>query len=105
MSQFDIFKNKDPRTKERTPYLMDVQAALLSTLATRVVVPLRAASGGKSPAITRLHPTIRIGNLDYIVVVSEMAAISTAALDSFVASAQHDRQQIVAATNLLLTGF
>ncbi len=105
MAQFDIFKNKDPRTKERTPYLMDVQAALLSALATRVVVPLRAAAGAKGPAITRLHPTIRIGNLDYIAVVSEMAAIPTGALGSFVASAQQDRQLIVAATDLLLTGF
>jgi len=105
MAQFDIFKNKDPRTKERTPYLMDVQAALLSTLATRVVVPLRSASGRKGPAITRLHPIIRIGNLDYLAVVSEMGAIPTVVLGSFVASAQQDRQQIVAATDLLLTGF
>jgi toxin CcdB len=105
MAQFDIYKNKDPRTKERTPYLMDVQAALLSTLATRVVVPMRASAGSKKPAITRLHPTIRIGNLDYIAVVSEMAAIPTAALGAFVASAQNDRQQIVAATDLVFTGF
>ena len=44
MAQFDVFENPNEETNEAVPYLLDLQADLLDTLSTRVVVPLVAAS-------------------------------------------------------------
>jgi len=38
--QFDVFENPSPRTRDAYPYVVDVQSDLLSSLATRMVVPL-----------------------------------------------------------------
>ena len=40
MAQFDVYRNSSLDTRERIPYLLDIQHDLLSGLATRVVVPL-----------------------------------------------------------------
>lgn len=40
MAQFDVYRNANPATRARIPYLLDVQLDLLDPLATRVVVPL-----------------------------------------------------------------
>jgi toxin CcdB len=44
MAQFDVYENRNKQTHPSIPYLLDVQAGLLDTLATRVVVPLVTAS-------------------------------------------------------------
>ena len=44
MAQFDVFENPNKETNQVVPYLLDVQADLLDTLSTRIVVPLVAAS-------------------------------------------------------------
>jgi toxin CcdB len=40
MAQFDVYLNPNTATRNVIPYLLDVQAELLDSLATRVVVPL-----------------------------------------------------------------
>lgn len=40
MAQFDVYINPNTATRKVIPYLLDVQADLLDTLTTRVVVPL-----------------------------------------------------------------
>lgn len=44
MAQFDVFENPNKATNQAIPYLLDVQADLLDSLSTRVVVPFLAAS-------------------------------------------------------------
>ncbi|MFA6506278.1 MAG: CcdB family protein [Treponemataceae bacterium] len=105
MAQFDIFQNPDIRTKSRTPYLMDIQSDQLSILATRIVVPLLLRAGQSGQPIEKIHPVLRIGGSEYIAVVSEMAAIRVSALGAYTASAASERQNIIAACDLLLTGF
>jgi toxin CcdB len=84
--------------------LLDVQADLLSELATRVVVPLTpvAKLGGKP--LTRLNPTIRVLGKDHVALFQELAAIPESALREPVASAGARRPDLVAALDLLFTG-
>ena len=59
MAQFDVYENTNPETRKTIPYLLDVQAELLDNLATRVVVPLVAASAmGKAAKL--LNPQFKI---------------------------------------------
>jgi toxin CcdB len=41
MAQFDIFHNNNPQSAAEFPYLLDIQADILSSLETRVVIPFR----------------------------------------------------------------
>lgn len=105
MAQFDVYENSNPKTCQRTPYLMDIQSDVLETLATRVVVPLRPYKQGDKAVITKLHPVIAIGNKEYVAIVSELAAIPLSYLGAPVFSASGFRQAIINACDLVLTGF
>ncbi|MFO8043026.1 MAG: CcdB family protein [Alkalispirochaeta sp.] len=105
MAQLDIPINSDPRTKARTPLLLDVQTDLLSELATRLVVPLRPGGIQEPWVISRLHPVITVGEERYVAVVSEMAGIPTTILGEIIADARDQRTEILSAIDLLITGF
>ncbi|MFP4484763.1 MAG: CcdB family protein [Spirochaetaceae bacterium] len=105
MPQFDIHENANASSRKHTPYLLNVQADVLSELVTRVVIPLRAKKGREETVISRLHPVIPVAGVDYIAVVTEMAAIQTSQLGRRVDAAQARRTEITAALDLLLTGF
>lgn len=101
MAQFDVYKN--PRAGAY-PYLVDVQAELLARLATRAVVPVMALKRYGAKPISRLNPTVRIGNVEHVLLVQELAAIPAAALRDKVMSLAGRRGEIVAALDLLFTG-
>lgn len=101
MAQFDVFRN--PRGG-RFPLLLDVQADLLSELATRVVVPLVTLKRYGAKPISRLDPTVLILGVEYVLVFQELAAIPTAALGQPVVSLAKRRSELIAALDLLFTG-
>lgn len=105
MAQFDICENTNAASRDHIPYLLDVQADVLSELATRVVVPLRAKSVTENTVISRLHPVVSVTGVDYIAVVTEIAAVPASLLGPRVGAAQAHRAEITAALDLLLTGF
>jgi toxin CcdB len=104
MAQFDVFDNPNAETNEAIPYLLDVQADLLDTLSTRVVVPLVAASAmGK--AIKHLNPEFTIKNTAVFMSTAELAGVPIRAIGEKVGSLKDRRQEIVAALDFLFTGF
>ena len=72
MAQFDVYRNPNPATRARAPFLLDVQAPLLEPLATRIVVPLCKldAVGGK-PA-ERLNPQFEIEGRKLVMLTQEL---------------------------------
>lgn len=104
MAQFDVFENPNEETNQAIPYLLDVQADLLDTLSTRVVVPLVAASAmGK--AIKHLNPGFTIEDTDVFMSTAELAGIPIRAIGEKVGSLKDRRQEIVEALDFLFTGF
>jgi toxin CcdB len=101
MPQFDVFGN--PRSKAY-PFLLDVQADLLSELATRVVVPLTPAAKLRRKPLTRLNPIVSIRGADHVALFQELAAIPEKALGEAVANVAARRTELVAALDLLFTG-
>ena len=85
------------------PFLIDVQADLLSDLDTRVVVPLvRRAAFGR-PA-SRLHPIFSIHGEQLVMVTHLMAAVRRGSLGTVVASLNDKRDVIVSAIDVLWSG-
>jgi len=104
MAQFDVFENPNEKTNQAIPYLLDVQADLLDTLATRVVVPLVTASAmGKD--IKHLNPRFTIGTAAVFMSTAELAGIPARSLGEKIGSLKDQHHEIIAALDFLLTGF
>jgi toxin CcdB len=104
MSQFAVYKNKNPHSKSVFPLLLDVQTGLLEDLHSRVVVPLTKSPAALQKPMSRLTPIIKVDGIAHLLVTYQLAAISQSALGSPIADASEHRGAIIAALDLLLTG-
>jgi len=102
MAQFDLFRN--PRGGSY-PLVLDMQSEVLSRLATRVVVPLITVKRYGARPITRLNPTTTVRGTAYVLLFQELAAVPTPALGRYVSSLHARRTELIAALDLLFTGF
>lgn len=103
MPQFDVYRNPDARSRARFPLLLDVQSDLLESLATRVVVPLAAASDDATP-IARLMPVFEIEGRRVVMRTAEIAGVPRKAIGAQVGSLAGHRHEIVAALDVLVRG-
>lgn len=104
MPQFTVYENKNPKSRAAFPYLLDVQADLLSDLNTCVVVPLRPLAAKANPAITRLMPMLKIGGKPFVMCTPQLAGIPRRALGKAVTQLSGQRDEIVAAIDTLIAG-
>lgn len=101
MAQFDLYHNPSGGPY---PLLLDIQADLLSSLATRVVVPM-AKIGRQGPKpITRLNPVVKLGRVEYLLVFQELAAVPLSVLGPCCGSLAARRTELIGALDLLFTG-
>ena len=104
MAQFDVYRNPNPASRNRTAFLLDVQVGLLDALATRIVVPLcRPETIGGKPA-ERLNPQFEIEGRKLIMLTQELAGVPKKALGERAASLAGERSQIIAALDFAFTG-
>ena len=103
MAQFDVYINPNPDTKTQIPYLLDVQAELLDSFATRVIIPVYHA-GSINILVRQLNPVIQMQGEKLILSTSELAAVPTSYLGVFVENISHERHTIITAIDLLITG-
>lgn len=101
MSQFDVFRSS---RSGMYPLVVDVQADLHATLASRLVVPL--VPRGRAPArpLTRLTPMLSVRREEYVVMVPLLASVPKASLGELVGSLAAHRATLIAALDLLITG-
>jgi toxin CcdB len=104
MSQFDVYRNANPATRARIPYLLDVQSDLLDPLATRVVVPLCKPEVLKGKLAERLNPVFEVEGRRMAMLTPELAGVSRKILSERVGNLSNERYSIVAALDLLFTG-
>jgi toxin CcdB len=100
--QCDVHLNVEDDTGQ-IPYLLDIQANLLSDLQTRVVVPLvRAGAFGRRAA--RLHPQFRVKGDNVVMATHLLAAVRRHSLGSVETSLVDERDVIVSAIDVLWSG-
>lgn len=104
MSQFSVYKNKNPKTRSTYPYLVDVQTDLLSGLGTRVVAPLVKRTASAKQPIKNLMPVVSVDGQEFIMMVQLLAGIPSRELGTPVGSALQHRSEVVAALDFLITG-
>lgn len=99
MARFDVYRNPDG-----PGYLIDCQADLFRHYHVRVVVPLLPPEIAPN-VVARLNPTFQIGGENYVMVPHFIASVPEAELGPRVTTlARHD-MTILAAIDMMLSGF
>lgn len=105
MARFDIFRNPG-KSKDKIPYLIDIQSNVISGLATRVVVPLRALTIFSSQTLPDdLFPIIAVEGNDYFLDTPQLGAIPLRELKNKVGSAQSRQFDIQAALDRMFGAY
>lgn len=104
MRQFCVYANRDARSKALYPLLLDVQSDLLQRLDTRVVVPLLPLAQGKAQRIDRLAPVLAVDGSEYVMMTALLAAISARQLSQEVGCVRDQRDTVIAALDMLISG-
>jgi toxin CcdB len=104
MKQFEIVANPFPRSRERQPFLVSLQSDLLArSLDTTVVAPLERATSGTFA--DRLNPRVEIDGEAFVLIVQELVTVRTSVLGQPRGSIAGNRDAVIAALDLLFTGF
>jgi toxin CcdB len=104
MKQFDIVENPFPRSRARQPFLVTLQSDLLvRTLDTVVVAPLEKATSGTFA--DRLNPRVELDGEQFVLVAQELVTVRKSVLGNPRASIANERDAIIAALDMLFTGF
>lgn len=101
--QFTVYRNADPGSRKRVPYLLDVQSDLIGQLGTRVVVPLISPDRAEVAA-TRLMPALQVEGRPWVMDTPLLAGIPCKALGRPVADLSSARAVIMGALDLLISG-
>ncbi len=104
MSQFDVFTNPSTKSRETYPYIIDVQNALISDIATRMVIPLGKLSHFKNEQMHGLTPLIEYKSEQYILLTPQIASMKSKLLKNPVGSIASLRNEIIAAIDFAITG-
>ena len=104
MSQFDVYTNTDPTTKARIPYVVALQSDLLDAIENHVVAPLRLKGDKSIIPVVRLNPVMVIGGKEYLLRVQDIATVPRRLLNKPVTNHSRQRDEILAALDLLFTG-
>lgn len=101
--QFSVCSVRTAPGAPRRSYVVVLQHDDTQTVGTKVVAPL--ATEREIRRVDRLHPRISVRGEDYFIAVDQVAAVPVSSIGPAVASAEHLRDEITRALDLLFTGF
>jgi toxin CcdB len=100
MARFDVYKYS-----AAVPYVVDVQADLLSDLKTRVVIPLLPHTQAKKEILPRLKPVVKVHGKDYVLMTTDIGTVKIGDLGVSAENIVEYRQVITDAIDFLMSGF
>ena len=104
MARFDVYPHPDAVLRKKTPYLLDVQNNHISRIATRVVIPLRAANLFTQP-MQDLNPAFEIAGKQVVLDTAALAAIPIAELKQPIVGLASQSAAITAALDVLFGAY
>jgi toxin CcdB len=100
MAQFDVRWLNTRRG--RRVIVVELQSEFLDHLQTRVVAPVETLPVLSS--VGRLNPILRVGSERYVLVTQEMVSVRESDMGPAIGNVGGQRDEIVAAIDLLVTG-
>ena len=104
MAQFTVYENPNRASRKTFPFLLDIQADLLSDLRTTIVLPLCPAAMISDDIITKLCPVVEIQRKRFIVLTQQIAGIDRKILGKAIADLSRCRPEIIAALDFIVSG-
>jgi toxin CcdB len=101
--QFDVFANPDAEDAVHRPFLVVLQSDLVSGLTATTVAPL--VKRDKMTGAQRLTPLVTIADQEFWLATHELFALDRRMLNDKIASLSDYRDKIIAALDMLFTGF
>ena len=102
MARFDIYKYGG----KAVPFVLDVQADLLSDLNTCAVIPLVPEKQAMKEVLSKLKPIIQVDGLNYILMTTDIGTVTRSSLGEHITNVENDyRQEITEAIDFLFQGF
>jgi toxin CcdB len=103
IQQFDVFANPDASDAAYRPFFVVLQSDLVSDLRSTIVAPL--VSRKDMTGAQRLNPLANVGGEEFWLATHELFALDRRVLRNKIASLAECRDQIIAALDMLFTGF
>lgn len=104
MAQFDVYLNKNPRTKKNFPYLLDIQNNVIEDIATRIVIPLGYAHLFVNEYLGKLSPKIEYNDEKLILLTPQLASIPKKVLSKPIGTIEHLRDEVISSIDFAITG-
>ncbi|QKJ23232.1 CcdB family protein [Poseidonibacter lekithochrous] len=101
MAQFDVYKNGNPRTNKKVPYLIDVQSDILKHLNTRVVVPLSR----DKKIFNGLIKELNVNDEKVYLITSQIGTALVNELNEKVCSLDNQKEDIKNSIDFLIYGY
>ena len=103
MAQFDVFVNPISQARRAYPFVVVLQSDLAETGRERIVAPL-APKTRLTGTAGRLTPHVRVSEVDHVLLVPSMAAVTAGDLREHRGQLLAHREAIVAALDYLFLG-
>jgi len=101
MAQFDVYENKNIKTRDEIPFLLDIQHNILEDSSTRVMIPL----GFQTQINNTINPSFSINETKVTLMTTFMATMTVEQLGQKVCSLKDNRDEIISSIDFLITGF
>ncbi len=101
MRQYDVYRNPTPRTRKLLPYLVILQADLVSETESVIVAPLTTSV---RPEGSRLYPEFEVRGRKHILLTPDLASMPRHVLTDRVTNLSKEWDRVTAAIDVLFTG-
>lgn len=104
MPQFDAFPHPVPSLRKDYPLAVNLRSDVVPGAGQLIIAPLapRARFGAVAG---RLAPIVRVDAEDYVVIIEHMNSIPARAIPPRIANLASNRESLIAALDLLFSGF
>jgi toxin CcdB len=104
MAQFDVYENTNRVTIKQYPLIVDIQHSVLSSLATRIVIPLSHKDSLHGAVMDVLMPEILFDERCFVLMTPQISAVPDRLLSKPIGTLEHCRSQVLAALDFAITG-
>lgn len=103
MAQFDVYENTNRATRKQYPLLVDIQHSVLSTLNTRIVIPLSKKDSLHGAVMDVLMPEVMLDDQQYVLMTPQISAVPDRLLSTPIGTLEHCRSHVLAALDFAIT--
>jgi toxin CcdB len=104
MAHLDVYRNPDRKTATIIPFVLDIQSDLLDGLPSCVVIPLARPETIETLPILRLNPKVSVDGTKLVALTQDLATVPRRMLKKPVTNLSSQRDEILAALDILFTG-